>query len=113
METNELFSEHFRLYKEAIAEFDSGLKDSINLQVVQDEKLSLNEKIEAYYTELADKNFTKSFSICKKAFEKSFQPLKDQGATRTSNSASLTEFQELYMSCHEDYEKEASGPAKD
>jgi hypothetical protein len=58
-----LTTEHYRLLKEALVEFDSKLSTVLIRVEVVDEKASLIDKIEALYTEAHDSNLQKSLAV--------------------------------------------------
>ena len=114
VETDELSSAHLKQFKKALIAFDEAMA-GVSLQVeVQDEKASLVDQIEAFYSEITDKNNTVSQDYCTKLFQDVFAALQnDQVIQKGEGSVSLNDFSEKYTNCKSTYVNSAKGPAKD
>ena len=100
VEIDELSSAHLKQFKKALLAYDEAMA-GVSLQIeVQDEKASLIDQIEAFYSEITEKNNSVSQDQCTKLFQDVFAALQnDQTVLKGDTSVNLADFSEKYTSC--------------
>ncbi|CAG9318279.1 unnamed protein product [Blepharisma stoltei] len=111
-EEDNLWKEHQNTSKELLKEFDKTMMSVFVQEEVQEERISLIERIDTYYEELKSTNCKVSEAKCRDAFKSIFDPIRAEGIkfNEEDNTPNIGLVEQKFLAGINEYQAQAAGP---